>query len=260
MQLIDSHCHLTYEPMFSNIDNIVNECKQNDITHLLSISTNLDTAKKSIIIANSYNNIYTSLGLHPCEVKNNFHDLDKIFSLLFTSKKIVAIGEVGLDYYRYKDNRNQQIEAFEKQINFATINNLPIIVHTRQANDDMFSIIDSTLRTKNCKFLIHCFSENSEFCKRLLDLGCFISFSGIVTFKNALEVQKSALITPLDRLLVETDSPYLSPEPLRGKVNSPLNVKYVAKYISNLKNIDLDNLSEQTSKNFKNFFNINNDW
>lgn len=259
MQLIDSHCHLTYEPMFSNLDNIINECKQNDITHLLSISTNLDTAKKSIIIANSYKNIYTSLGLHPCEVKNNFNDLDEIFSLLSSSKKIVAIGEVGLDFYRYKDNRNQQIEAFEKQINFATINNLPIIVHTRQANEDMFSIIDSTLRTKNCKFLIHCFSENSEFCKRLLDLGCFISFSGIVTFKNALEIQKSALLTPLDRLLVETDSPYLSPEPLRGKVNSPLNVKYVAQYISNLKNIDLDDLSEQTSKNFKNFFNINND-
>ena len=256
MQLIDSHCHLTYEPMFSNLDNVINECKKNDITHLLSISTNLDSAKKSIVIANSYENIYTSLGLHPCEVKNSFNDLDKIFSLLNTSKKIIAIGEVGLDYYRYKDNRNQQIEVFKKQINFATKNNLPIIVHTREANDDMLSIIDSTLRTKSCKFLIHCFSENSDFCKKLLDLGCFVSFSGIVTFKNALEIKKSAMLTPLDRMLVETDSPYLSPEPLRGKVNSPLNVKYVAQYISKLKNINLDEFSEQTSINFKNFFNI----
>ena len=256
MQFIDSHCHLTYEPMFSNLDNVVNECKKNDITHLLSISTNLDSAKKSIVIANSYENIYTSLGLHPCEVKNSFNDLDKIFSLLNTSKKIIAIGEVGLDYYRYKDNRNQQIEVFKKQINFATKNNLPIIVHTREANDDMLSIIESTLRTKSCKFLIHCFSGNSYFCKKLLDLGCFVSFSGIVTFKNALEIKKSAMLTPLDRILVETDSPYLSPEPLRGKVNSPLNVKYVAQYISKLKNINLDEFSEQTSINFKNFFNI----
>lgn len=259
MRLIDSHCHLTYEPMFSNLDNVIDECKKNDISHLLSISTNLETAKKSVHIANSYQNVYSTIGLHPCEVKENFNDLDEIFSLIKTSKKIIAIGEVGLDYYRYKDNRNQQIEAFEKQINFANKNNLPIIVHTREANDDMFSIIDNTLRKKNCRFLIHCFSENSDFCKKLLDLGCFVSFSGIVTFKNALEIQKSAMITPLNRMLVETDSPYLSPEPLRGKVNSPLNVKYVAQYISKLKNIDLDDFSEQTSKNFKNFFNIHND-
>lgn len=206
-----------------------------------------------------YKNIYTSLGLHPCEVKNNFKNLDKIFSLLTTSNKIIAIGEVGLDYYRYKDNRNQQIEAFETQINFATKKNLPVIVHTREANDDMFSIIDSTLKKKNCKFLIHCFSENSEFCKKLLDLGCYVSFSGIVTFKNALEIKKSAALTPLDRMMVETDSPYLSPEPLRGKLNTPLNVKYVAQYLSKLKNISLDEFSEQTSKNFKNFFSIKND-
>ena len=259
MKLIDSHCHLTYEPMFSNLDNVIDECKKNDISHLLSISTNLETAKKSAHIANSYRNVYTTIGLHPCEVKENFKDLDEIFLLMQTSMKIIAIGEVGLDYYRYKDNRNQQIEAFEKQINFANKNNLPIIIHTRSANDDMLSIIKNTLRKKNSKFLIHCFSENSEFCKKLLDLGCYISFSGIVTFKNAIEIQKSAILTPLDKILVETDSPYLSPEPLRGKVNSPLNVKYVAQYISKLKNINLDRFAEQTSINFKNFFNIKND-
>ena len=257
MQFIDSHCHLTYEPMFSDLDNVIDECKKNDISHLLSISTNLETATKSIHIANTYPNVYTTIGLHPCEVKDNFNDLDKIFSLLTTSKKIIAIGEIGLDFYRYKNNRSKQIEIFEKQINFANKNNLPIVIHTRSANDDMFSIIESTLKKKNIKFLIHCFSENSEFCKKLLNLGCYISFSGIVTFKNASEIKKSAILTPLDRILVETDAPYLSPEPLRGKVNSPLNVKYVAKYISKLKNVALDKFSEQTSENFNNFFNIN---
>ena len=123
----------------------------------------------------------------------------------------------------------------------------------------MFSIIKNTLKKKNVKFLIHCFSESSEFCKKLLDLGCYISFSGIVTFKNALEVKKSAELTPIDRMMVETDSPYLSPEPLRGKLNTPLNIKYVAQYLSKLKNIPLDIFSEKTSTNFKNFFNINNE-
>ena len=138
MQLVDSHCHLTYEPMFSDLDNIINQCQKNNISHLLSISTNFETAKKSIHIANTYQNVYTTIGLHPCEVKDNFKDLDKIFSLLNNSKKIIAIGEIGLDFYRYQKNSSEQIEAFEKQINFAHENNLPIIIHTRSSNDDMF--------------------------------------------------------------------------------------------------------------------------
>lgn len=256
MPLIDSHCHLTYEPMYSNLDKLVHDCQKNNISHMLSISTNLETATRSISIADKYRNIYTSIGLHPCEVKNNFKDIDDILKLYKNSKKIIGIGEIGLDYYRDQDNKNYQIEAFEKQINFAIKKKLPVIVHTRSANEDTISIIKKNAVQNKIKFLIHCFSESSDFCKKLIDLDCYISFSGIVTFKNAKEVQKSATLVPIDRILIETDSPYLSPEPHRGKINSPLNINFIANYLSKLKKINFKSFEEQTSKNFNTFFGL----
>ena len=229
---------------------------KNNISHLLSISTNFDTAQKSITIANSYINIYTTIGLHPCEVKGNFKDIDDILGLYEKSKKIIGVGEIGLDYYRNQDNKKKQIEAFEKQINFAIEKNLPVIIHTRSANEDTLSIIKKNIIHNKVKFLIHCFSEGSDFCKKLIDLDCYISFSGIVTFKNAKEVQKSATLVPMNRILIETDSPYLSPEPHRGKVNTPLNIAIVAKFLSKLKNVNYGTFVEHTSKNFNSFFKL----
>lgn len=255
MQLVDSHCHLTYEPMFSNLDQLILDCEKENISSLLSISTNLDTAERSIEIANKYEKIYTSIGLHPLEVKKNSKDLNKILNLPIVSKKIIAIGECGLDYYRYNDNKKEQISAFEQQIAFAGKNNLPVIIHTRSANQDMLSILKNHRESK-IKFLIHCFSENLSFCEEVLNLGCYVSFSGIVTFKNAKEIQKCAKIVPLNKLMIETDSPYLSPEPMRGKSNNPTNVKYVAEKISEIKKISLDEIKNKTTENFNYFFSI----
>ena len=256
MSLIDSHCHLTYEPLYSNLTKLISSCKDENISHLLSISTNLETSIKSIEIANTYENVFTTIGVHPLEIKKSNSNLFKIFELHKTSKKIIGIGEIGLDFYRCKDNRSEQIDIFEQQIVFALKNKLPIIIHTRSANNDMHSIIKKYSSQNNTKFLIHCFSEDAVFCKQMINLGCYISFSGIVTFKNAKEIQKSAKIVPLDRILIETDSPYLSPEPIRGKPNSPINVKYVAKKISEIKNIDYEIIENQTTQNFLNFFSI----
>ena len=252
--LIDSHCHLYYEPFISDIKATISESKKNKIDLLLSVSVDLNTAIINIDLANNYPEIYCSFGIHPNNVsKNKIENIQIIESLYKKSNKIIAVGEIGLDYYRNK-NKEEQIIFFKKQIQMASKLNLPLIIHTRDAENDTLNIIKENYY-KN-KFLIHCFSGSLEFAKSLLDCGCFISLSGIVTFQNAYNVQEVAKYIPLDRLLVETDSPYLSPYPHRGKINSPKNVFYVAKKIAEIKNISIENISNHTTNNFYKFFNL----
>jgi len=253
--LIDSHCHLYYEPFISNMQATLNESKKNKIDLLLTISVDLNTALINIDLANSYPEIYCSVGIHPNNVsKNKIENIEIIKSLYTKSNKIIAVGEIGLDFYR-NTNQEEQLVFFKKQIEIASELDLPIIIHTRDAENETLRIIKENCN-KN-KFLIHCFSGSLEFAKSLLDFGCFISLSGIVTFQNAHNVQKVAKYIPLDKLLIETDSPYLSPEPYRGKTNYPKNVFFVAKKIAEIKNTSIENISEHTSTNFYKFFNLN---
>lgn len=254
--LVDSHCHLTYEPMVSDIQNVLDLCNKNQVSKILTIGTNLETSKNSIQIADTHKNIFCTIGLHPNETVKELNNFTEIINLAESSKKIIGIGETGLDFYYDKDNSDIQIEMFEKHIDLAIKTNKPVIVHTRSADKETLEIIKRLKNTTCIDFIIHCFTGNPNFCRKLLDLGCYISFSGIITFNKAEEICKSVEIVPIDKLLVETDSPYLSPVPFRGKKNFPSNVKFVAEKVAQIKKMSFEEIAIQTTKNFNNIFSI----
>jgi TatD DNase family protein len=255
MNLIDSHCHLYYEPFVLDLQKNINECKINNVNLLLSIGVDYETSKKNIEISEEFDEVYCTIGLHPNNVKTKINELNKIFSLLKESKKIIGIGECGLDLYRSKDNLNQQIECFEKQIQFSLDNKLPFIIHTRDSDKEIISVLNN-FKNKKMNFILHCFSGNLNFAREYIDLGGYISFSGILTFKNSKELQQTCKDLPLDKILIETDSPYLSPHPIRGKPNHPKNVNLIAQKISDIKNIEFNKVAHVTSNNFKKLFDI----
>lgn len=251
---IDTHCHLTLSPIYNKLEEVLKNCNVNNVESIISVATNLDTSTKSLAIASHHDNIYSTLGIHPNETDYELNNLKKIFDLRNKNKKVIGVGETGLDFYYEKSKRSNQIESFEKHIEFARTNNLPVIVHTRNAQEDTCNIIKKEISKFNTKFLIHCFSEDIIFCRKLIDMGCFISFSGIITFKNAIDLEEVVKKIPLNQLFIETDAPYLSPEPLRGKTNFPYNIKFVYEKIANIKNLKISYLCEIIKLNFKSFF------
>jgi TatD DNase family protein len=253
---IDSHCHLTYEPLNNNIPDILEKCKNSEVINLLTIGTNIESSIQCSKISKQYQNIYSSIGIHPSESHLDIDNDIKIKKLYIQNSKNIAYGETGLDFFRSKEHRSRQIELFETHIKYAIEDNATIIVHTRDADDETLSIIKNNSKNKDVRFLIHCFTGSLKFAKSLLDLGCYISFSGIVTFKNTLALQEVVKYVPMRCMLIETDSPYLSPDPYRGKKNSPENVVYVAQKVSKLKNISLNEVGIKTSENFFKAFNI----
>ena len=253
---IDSHCHLTYEPLNNNISEILEKCKSSDVINLLTIGTNIESSIQCSKISKQYQNIYSSIGIHPSEshlVEDNDSEIKKLYN---QNNKNIAYGETGLDFFRSKEHTTRQIDLFETHIKYAKEDDATIIVHTRDAEDETLSIIKNNSKNKDVRFLIHCFTGTLQFAKLLLNLGCYISFSGIITFKNTLDLQDVVKYVPIERMLIETDSPYLSPEPYRGKKNSPEKVVYVAQKISELKNINLDEVGDKTTKNFYKIFNL----
>ena len=253
---VDSHCHLTYEPLSSNLPEVLQKCKEAKVTNLLAIGTNIKSSTECSEISNKYENIYSSIGIHPCESHIEVDRDIEIRSLYNSNNKNIGYGETGLDFFHSQEHKKRQIDLFETHIHYAKEDNSTVIVHTRDSDDETLSIIKSHTSSKNIRFLIHCFTGSLSFAKALLNLGCYISFSGIVTFKNTLDLQDVVKYVPLDNMLVETDSPYLSPQPFRGKKNSPENVVYVAQKIAELKKINIDEVGEKTSSNFFKAFNI----
>ena len=250
--IIDSHCHLDYEPLINNIDQVLLNAKKENITNLLTIGTSLESSKKVLEIVNKYPNVYGAIGIHPNSTTGNLDKLDEILMLKKKNKKIIAFGETGLDYFYKRSDKKDQIIAFEKHVEFSISEKIPVIIHTRDADDDTISIVKKYYKKTN--FLIHCFTGNLEFAKNLLNLNCLISFSGIITFKKSNDLRDVVKYVPLEKMLIETDSPYLSPDPLRGKTNEPANVKIVAENVALIKGISLNEVAELTTKNFKNFF------
>ena len=250
--IIDSHCHLDYEPLINNIDQVLLNAKNNNILNLLTIGTNLESSKKVLDIVNKYPNVYGAVGIHPNSTTGNLEKLDYILALKKKSKKIIAFGETGLDYFYKKSEKKDQLFSFEKHIEFAISEKVPVIIHTRNADDDTILVIKKYY--KKTRFLIHCFTGSLEFAKKLLNLECLISFSGIITFKKSNELRDVVKYVPLERMLVETDSPYLSPDPLRGKSNEPANVKIVGENIAKIKEVSFEEVAKLTTENFKNFF------
>ena len=250
--IIDSHCHLDYEPLVNNIDQVLLNAKNNNIISLLTIGTSLESSKKVLDIVDKYPNVYGAIGIHPNSTSGNLEKIDEILILKKKNKKILAFGETGLDYFYKRSEKKDQIFSFEKHVNFSIAENVPVIIHTRDADDDTISIIKKYYQKTN--FLIHCFTGTLDFAKKLLDLNCLISFSGIITFKKSNNLRDVVKYVPLERMLIETDSPYLSPDPFRGKSNEPANVKIIAETVASIKQITFDEVANSTTTNFKKFF------
>ena len=253
--IIDSHCHLTYEPMFSSLDETIKRANKDGVKYLLTISTEDKSFENILKIIKDYKCVYGSYGIHP-------HEAHKYKSITSTtiiekanqSKKIIGIGESGLDFYYNHSEKKDQIFSFLEHIEASQKLNLPIIVHTRSAEDETLNVLKKAVQKNNLKILIHCFTGSKDFAFKLLDLGAYISASGVVTFKKSKELAEIFEKIPTERILVETDSPYLAPEPLRGKPNEPSYITHTVKFLSNIKNISYENFSNQTTKNFFDLF------
>ena len=253
--IIDSHCHLEYEPMGSNLDKVVERAYKNNVKYLLSISTTNKSYSRILEIIEKYKNIYGTYGIHPHETKDykNLNE-DEIIKKINLSEKVIGIGETGLDYYYEYSDPITQKKVFTEHIKAAQTLNIPLIVHTRSAEDDTYQILKSEKRNKDFKVLIHCFTGSKKFAHKLIDLGCYISASGVVTFKKSKDLADTFLSLPNDKILVETDSPYLSPEPLRGKSNEPSYITHTVDFLSKIKNINSDDFAKITTSNFFKLF------
>lgn len=256
IDIIDSHCHLYYEAYSTNLRKTIDECKKNDVNKLLSISVDYNTSLKNIEIAKKYDEIYCSVGLHPNSVLEKKKELKKILDLIDNHEKIIAIGECGIDLFRSKLNLKDQIECFEQQISKSVQKQIPFIVHSRNADKEVLNCIYN-FKDKNIKFILHCFSGSIDFAYKYISLGGLISFGGLLTFKNNHALRDICKKLPLEKLLVETDSPYLSPQPFRGKINHPKNSRIILEMISKLKNEDIELCSNAIKNNFNKLFNIN---
>ena len=252
--MIDSHCHLDHEPLISNLDQILERAKEVGINKILTICTTLDSFIKIKEIIKKDKIIYGTYGIHPHETKNNKINSKLIIEEINNNKKIIGIGETGLDFFYNHSDKKDQLNSFEEHIKAAIELNMPLIVHSRNAENETFDILNQ-FKKDNLKILMHCFTGSKDFAKRLLDLNAYFSASGIITFKNSIELQETFKIIPLDKLLIETDSPYLAPEPNRGKKNEPSFVKFTADKLALIKDLSSKNLIEITTRNFNNLFN-----
>lgn len=251
--MIDTHTHINCIDDFS-IDEILKNASDNGVEKLIVPSAYASDIDIVAELASKYENVYGLLGVHPSEVKDWTDNLIDKIKECAKSPKIVGIGEIGLDYYWDKSFNDLQKEVFIKQINLANELNFPISVHDREAHKDSFDIL--TEFNKNSIVIMHCFSGSVEFMHECVKQGWYIAIGGVVTFKNAIKMKEVAKEVPLDKLLIETDAPYLTPVPYRGKTNQPAYVKYVAEEIANLRNTSFEEIDEQTTKNAKLVFKI----
>ena len=255
--IVDSHCHLDYPNLFNQLDDVVKRAELNQVKYLLTICTTLNSFNKIKLIIKKYNNIYGTFGIHPHETKDFLNiDCQFILNLKKKYKKVIGIGETGLDYYYNHSDKEVQKNSFVEHIRAASELNIPVIVHSRNAEIDTYEILKREKKDSNLKVLIHCFSGSMDFAKKLIDLNCFISVSGIITFKNSSDLVDAVNAIPIKNLLVETDSPYLTPSPNRGKSNEPSYIIHTVEKLSQIKNISKEDVMKITSDNFFKIFNL----
>ncbi len=254
--LVDSHCHLNFPELQSNMEQIRASMHDNQVGHALCISVTLKDFPQVLTLAETYPNFFASVGVHPDYEDEPPFTVDDLVNLA-NHPKVIAIGETGLDYFRLTGDLEWQRERFRTHIRAAIKSQKPLVIHTRSAAEDTLRI----MREENAQLVggvLHCFTESLDVAEEAIDLGFYISFSGIVTFKNAVMLKEVASQLPLDRILVETDSPYLAPIPYRGKINQPAYVKHVAEELSRIRNISLAEIMEATTANFFRLFNTAN--
>lgn len=252
MPLVDSHCHIDFDPLQPRIDEVLANARLNDVSHLLCVSVNLEDFPRVLSLAEQHEHIFASVGVHPNEREGREPSVSELVDLA-RHPRVVAIGETGLDYFRSEGDLDWQRGRFRRHIEAARQCGRPLIIHSRSAPDDTIAIMTEE-NAGEAGGVMHCFAEDWHMAERALDLGFYISFSGIVTFKNARSVQEVARRTPLDRILVETDSPYLAPVPYRGKTNEPAFVKHTAEYVAELRGISYEAVAKATSANFFRLF------
>ena len=252
--MIDSHCHLDHEPLFENIDNILKRSKDVGIKKLLTICTTFKSFDKIKDLVQKDKIIYGTYGIHPHEAKNDKVNSKTIIREITQNDKIIGIGETGLDFYYNNSDKEDQIISFEEHIKAALELKMPLIIHSRNAETETLEIFQKYKDSK-LKILMHCFTGSKEFSKNLLEFNAYFSASGIITFKNSEKLQETFKLIPLDRMLIETDSPYLAPVPNRGKLNEPSFVIHTAEKLANIKQISKLELINLTTENFNRLFN-----
>ena len=252
--LVDSHCHLDFPDLAGRLPELLQRMQENRVAYAVCIGVNLEDFSRVLALADAQPNLYATVGVHPEYTDVEDPDVARLVALA-EHQKVIAIGETGLDYYWQKDKPEWQRERFRTHIRAAMACGKPLVVHTRDSAEDTLRVLKEE-GADAVGGVMHCFTESWEIASQALDLGFYLSFSGIVTFKNALVVKEVAQKCPLDRLLVETDSPYLAPAPYRGKQNEPAYVRYVAEEIARLRSISFDEVARATTDNFMRLFKI----
>lgn len=250
--LVDSHCHINFPDLASNMDAVLQSMATNNVTHALCVSVNLREFPQVLAVAEAHDNIYASVGVHPDYEDEDPVSIEQLVHLA-AHPRVIAIGETGLDYFRLTGDLEWQRERFRTHIRAAILGDKPLIIHTREAAQDTIRIMQEE-GARQIGGVMHCFTESLEVAEQAIALGFYISFSGIITFKNATNLKQVAQHIPLECMLVETDSPYLAPVPFRGKTNQPAYVKYVAEEIARLRGITLEEVAQATTHNFFQLF------
>jgi TatD DNase family protein len=255
MELIDTHCHLTFEGLAENVDGVIERSKASGVTGWITVGTDPQENQKAVELAEKFENMYAAIAIHPHDAKTVTADTLKELREIAQNKKIVAIGETGLDYHYNFSSHEEQRKVFAEHLKIAAELNLPVIVHCREAFDETMEILEQFRDVK--KVVFHCFSGSAEQAKIVLGYGFYISFTGVVTFKNAEKTRRAAEIVPLDRLMVETDCPYMSPEPMRKqKINEPALMIHTAKRLAELKGMGLGDFAEAVTATSRAFFGL----
>ncbi len=251
--MIDSHCHLDHELLYSDLNNVIKRSKEIGIKRLLTISTSVESFLRVKDIVKKDDIIFGTIGIHPHEADKNEIDIEFIIKNLNLHKKIIGVGETGLDFYYDNSDRNKQIKSFKLHIEAALKANIPLIIHSRNAEEKTFEILDD-YKDKKLKILMHCFTGSQHFAEKLLKLNAYFSASGIITFKKSIELQNTFKFLPLNKILIETDSPFLAPVPNRGKKNEPAFIDFTASKLAEIKGITKSELIKITTDNFDNLF------
>jgi TatD DNase family protein len=253
--IIDSHCHLDFKEFKDDLNSILTNAKNNDILGMQTICTKISEFPKILNISEQYPNIWCSIGTHPHNAEDEIHISKKTMIEICKNKNVIGIGETGLDYYYENSKKDSQIQSFYKHIEVSRETNLPLIIHARDADNDIIDILIEEYKKQKFTGVIHCFTASQELAAAALSIGFYISFSGIITFKNAEKIRKSCEIIPINKILVETDAPFLAPMPYRGKRNEPAYITETIKKVAEIKNISLEDTTKFTTNNFFNLFN-----
>ena len=254
--MIDSHCHLDREPLINNFEEVMQRAKNVGIEKILTICTTNKNFSEVENLVKKDQIIYGTFGIHPHEANTNSISKDQIIKNISKNNKIIGVGETGLDFYYNNSDKVSQINSFEEHILASIELNKPIIIHSRKAEDETFELLNK-YKNQNIKILMHCYTGSLELAKKMLDLNSYFSASGIITFKKSADLNNTFNFIPSDKILIETDSPFLAPVPKRGKTNEPSYLKYTLEHMAKIKNISPQEMELITSQNFKKLFEVN---